>query len=200
MAQMTKLKKGIKKKFFDVECPLVSTKVQLYGGELEEFQGRVIKLDLSRALRGKNSELKLRVKVEGTKLVSEPVEFELLGAYTRKIIARGTNYVEDSFKTNSRDARVLVKTFLMTRLKVSRAVRNALRQQTRALINSHFNIRTSAELFNEILAYKFQKMLSQKLRTVYPLSVCEIKAFKVVGKRDESAKVVPQEVVEKKDN
>lgn len=196
MAQVTKLKKGIKKKFFDVECPLVSTKVQLFGGELAEFEGRVVTLDLSRALRGKNSELKMKVKVVGDKLVSEPVAFEVLGAYTRKIIARGTNYIEDSFKTNSRDARVLVKTFMMTRQKVSRAVRNSLRQQAREIINSHFNIRTSAELFNEVLSYKFQKMLSQKLRLVYPLSVCEIKAFKVVGKREEKVEAVE----EKKEN
>ncbi len=90
-------KKGIKKTFFEVKAPLTSAPIHLYGATIEEFNGRFVRLDLTRSLKGKAFELKLKVVVDKNELRGEPVSLELAGSYIRKSIRKGTDYVEDSF-------------------------------------------------------------------------------------------------------
>ena len=59
MAEQIKVKKNVKKQFFDVKSSMTNMKMQLYGTSTEELVGRVIILDLTRNLRGKNLILKL---------------------------------------------------------------------------------------------------------------------------------------------
>src|SRR3989344_3815171 len=136
-----KVAKNVKKKFYEVSSPMTATKIHLYSTSLEALDNKVVKLDLSRSMRGKNVDLLLRVKLKGGELVGEPSGFFVLGSYIRKIIRRGTDYVEDSFKTSTRDSEVLVKIFLMTRHKVSRAIQTSLRNETKDFIVSLFKIR-----------------------------------------------------------
>ena len=63
-----KRKKGARKKFFEVIIPLVNTKIHLYGYSPEDLEGNTVKLDLTKSLRGKNLELKAKVKLSGDKL------------------------------------------------------------------------------------------------------------------------------------
>ena len=120
-----KIPKGAKKKFFEVEIPLISTKAHLYGYTPESIEGSVIKLDLTKNLRGKNLELRAKVKLEDGKLYGEILSLELNKQHIRRAIRKGTDYVEDSIKTNCKDAEIEIKPFLITRKRVSRAVRKA---------------------------------------------------------------------------
>ena len=43
-----------KQRFFDVEMPILNRETQLYAYEIEELNGRSIKYDLTRLLRGKS--------------------------------------------------------------------------------------------------------------------------------------------------
>src|SRR6185437_11194428 len=136
MATETK-KKATKKEFFEVKVPMTSAKVHLYGAAMEELDARVIRLDLTRHLRGKSFELRLRVKKMENELIGEPLGMELIGSYVRRMIRKGTDYVEDSFKAECRDAKVLIKPFLITRNKVSRAIRKELRNTGKKHLESH---------------------------------------------------------------
>ena len=127
MADVIKKKKGAKKKFFEVEIPLTATKAKLYGYTAEEFNGKFIKLDLTKNLRGKNVELRAKVTADKDNLSSELVSMQILQTYIRKVMRRGTDYVEDSFETSSKDNLLRIKPFLLTRNRVSRAIRNAIR-------------------------------------------------------------------------
>ena len=180
----TKAKKKIKKGFFEVEVPLTAAVVKLYAGDAGELDGRTVKLDLTKSLRGKSLELKLKVKAEEGKLKGEPMSLVLVGSYVRRMMRKGADYVEDSFDTNCRDMKVRVKPFLITRKKVSRAVRGVLREGARKYLVGYFKTRNVRELFNEIINNKLQKSLSLKLKKIYPLALCEIRWFEVVGERD----------------
>ncbi|MBS3071846.1 hypothetical protein J4408_02555 [Candidatus Pacearchaeota archaeon] len=177
-----KVKKAVKKRFFEVEVPLTSAKVDLYAASIEELNGRVISLDLTRSLRGKNLELKLRVKVENGKLIGEPISAELVKSFIIKMIRKGTDYVEDSFESECKDVKVIVKPFMITRNRVSRAVRKALRELARKTLDSYMRTRDSKEIFSEIMSNKIQKTLSLKLKKIYPLALCEIRIFRVIEK------------------
>ena len=151
------VKKWIGKKVFhDVKAPIVSTKIQLYGGSAEEFVGKIVRLDLTRSLRGKSLELKMRIRKNGEELEAEPISLELMGSYIRRMIRKGTDYIEDSFKAECKDVIVIVKIFLITRNKVSRAVRKALRDNSRKFIESYLKIMSGENLFSEIMTSKIQ--------------------------------------------
>ncbi|GAH85563.1 unnamed protein product [marine sediment metagenome] len=172
-----------KKKFFDVEIPLIKKTTQLQAYELKELDKRFVKYDLTRILRGKSMVLQLRVKVEGDKATTIPREIKLMPYFLRRMIRKGTNYVEDSFSTNCKDAQVRIKPFLITRRKVSKAVRKALREKCREELINYVKDKTTETLFEEILKNQMQKPLSLKLKKIYPLSLCEIRVFKVEEKK-----------------
>ena len=180
-AQKPKRKKGLRKKFFEAEIPLTTTKVHLYGYSPEELEGNVVKLDLTKNLRGKNLELKTRIKLKDNKLIGELLSLQLMPFYIKRVMRRGTDYVEDSFKIDCKDAELIVKPLMITRRRVSRTIRREIRNKARKHLESKIKILTVKELFSEIMANKFQKELSLKIKKIYPLSLCEIRIIKVLG-------------------
>lgn len=171
-----------RQKFFDVNMPILNKETQLYAYDIKELEGRTINYDLTRILRGKGTLLNLRVEVkekgESKKAEAHPVEMNIMPYFLRRMMRKGTNYVEDSIKTETKTHKVIVKPFMITRKKVSRAVRKELRDQSRKEIESYMKKHTSEEVFEDLLKSKFQKQLSSKLKKVYPLSFCEIRYFK----------------------
>ena len=191
--------KTAKKGFYDVEVPLTALKVSLYGISNEQFEGRTINLDLTKSLRGRSLELKMKIKNEDGKLKAFPIKANLAGSYIRRSMRRGIDYVEDSFKTNCRDAITVIKPFFITRRRVSRSVRQNLRSNAKKYIESYLKIRTTKELFSDIIANKLQKGLALKLKKVYPLAMCEIRAFEILRekpleeiKEDERKKLIEE--------
>ncbi|PIN94007.1 hypothetical protein COU54_00850 [Candidatus Pacearchaeota archaeon CG10_big_fil_rev_8_21_14_0_10_31_24] len=183
MAAQNVKKREVKKSFFDVKAPMTSAKISLYASSEQEIVGKVVTLDLTKSLRGKAFEMKLKVEMVDNELVAEPVSLWLSGSYIRRMVRKGTDYVEDSFVASCKDADVIIKPFLITRNKVSRAVRHALRKTARDYVEKYLTTRTSKELFSEITANKLQKELSLKLKKVYPLALCEIRVFEIKNKR-----------------
>jgi len=175
-----KVKKGVKKTFFDVNAQITSTKIQLYGSSAEELVGKVVKLDLTRSLKGKNFELKLRVKNTPEGLEGEPTSIVLVGSYIRRTMRTGIDYVEDSFVAELKDGKARVKPFMIARNKVSRAVRRELRNNSRKFLEEYFKARTAKEAFSDITTNKVQKELFVRLKKVYPLAFCEIRVFELV--------------------
>jgi len=179
---MAKAKK--KKKFFDAEIPILKKTTQLIAYEPEELDKKTIRYDLTRFLRGKSAILKLKVKIKGNKLTSVPKEIKLLPYFLKRMVRKGTNYVEDSFSTKCKDEELKIKPFLITRKKVSRAVRKALREKAKSEFIKYVRDKPSELLFKELLQNKIQKTMSLKLKKIYPLSLCEIRILKVIEKKE----------------
>ena len=174
-----KAKKGAKKGFYEVEAPMTSVKISLYGSAPEDFEGKIVTIDLTRNLRGKSFDLRMRVNNHEGKLKATPISLMLAGSYVRRSMRRGADYVEDSFDIKCRDGIVKVKPLLITRRKVSKSVRRMLRENTKKTLESFMKIRNVRELFSDIISNKTQKTLSSKLKKVYPLALCEIRVFEV---------------------
>ncbi len=177
---MAKAKK--RQKFFDVEMPILNKETQLYAYSIKDLEGRTITYDLTRLLRGKAMLLKLKVnkiEKEGKKASSTPIEINLMPYFLRRMMRKGTNYVEESLKLETKTHEVIIKPFMVTRKKVSRAVRKALREQVKKELEAYLKKHTSQEVFEDLLKNKLQKSLSLKLKKTYPLSFCEIRVFKL---------------------
>ena len=168
-----------KKKFFDVEISAIGKTTQLQAYEIEEIEGRYIKYDLTRVLRGKGMEIQFKVILEGEKAIAEPTSVKLMPYYMKRIVRKGTNYVEDSFSTEAKNAKIKIKPFLITRRKVSRAVRKALREKCKEELVNYTKDKTTNQIFDDILKNKLQKNLSLSLKKIYPLSACEIRVLNI---------------------
>ncbi len=174
-----------KKRFFNVELPLIRKKTQLQAYEVRELDNRFIKYDLTRILRGKAVIVTFRTRVKGDEVFASVKDMKLLPYYLRRMVRRGTNYVEDSFPSETKDSTVRIKPFLVTRRKVSRRVRNALRIKAREELTLWAKEMNAEKIFDEVLKGKIQKELSVKLKKVYPLSLCEIRVVEVEKEKSE---------------
>ena len=168
-----------KKRFFNIEIPLIKKETQLQAYEIKDLGNRFIKYDLTRMLKGKSMLITFKTKMKEEEVLTLPYELRLLPQHIKRMVRRGTNYIEDSFSTQAKDAQIRIKPFLVTRRKVSRRVRKALRNKTREELVTWAKSKTSEEIFEEILKNKIQKELSPKLKKIYPLSLCEIRVLKV---------------------
>lgn len=189
-----------KKKFLDVEIPLIRKTTQLRAFDLEELEGKIIKYDLTRILRGKSMTLQAVVKVEGDKAIAIPLKTVLLPYFLKRMVRKGTNYVEDSFSVECKDAQIRIKPFLITRRKVSRAVRKALRNKARKELTAYVKDKTTETLFQDLLENNIQKPLSLKLKKIYPLSLCEIRIMKVEKRLDVKEEETKKKKIEEKED
>jgi len=168
-----------KKRFFDVEIPIINRETQLQAYEIEELNGRMINYDLTRLLKGKSAVFQLSVKNEDGELIATPRQIKVLPYFLRRMMRKGTNYVEDSFSMECKDAVVRIKPFLITRRKVSRNVRKILREKVREELAKYMKEKDSEVIFEDIIKNDLQRHLSLVLKKVYPLSLCEIRIFKI---------------------
>ena len=171
-----------KKKFFDVEIPLINKTTNLYAFELKDLDGKTLKYDLTRTLKGKGTVMQFKIKVDGETATASPRKIRLMPYYMKRMVRKGTNYVEDSFSTECKDFQLKVKPFLITRRKVSRAVRKALREKAREELINYFKDKDVETIFEDLLKNQIQKPLSLKLKKIYPLSLCEIRVLEAKEK------------------
>ena len=165
-----------RRKCIDVTIPILGETTRVLG-TAENLHNKTIKLDLTRKLRGKGLTIKLRIfNMEG-KLIAIPDQLQLSTSYIRRMMRKRTDYVEDSFQARCSDVRVTVKPLLITRKKVSRAVRRNLRNVAREFLLDYMKEKEYLEVYNEILEGSIQKAMLPKLKKVYPLSFSDIRIF-----------------------
>ena len=178
-----------RKKFIDVNLAMVNETLPVLG-EPESLAGKTIKLDLSRKLKGRGLEVVFQILANGKELTGYPKNMTLMRSYITRMMRKRVNYVEDSFTSSCKDIPVTIKPFLITRKKVSRAIRNNLRRTTKEFILEYTKTKTYMELAESILFGEMQKEMYPKLKKVYPLSLCEIRVLEIkdVSKADLTVK------------
>ena len=168
-----------KKRFFDVEIPIIKKETQMQAFEVSELEGRIISYDLTRYLKGKSAILQMTVKTKGDEISLSPRQIKVLPYFLKRMVRKGTNYVEDSFSTECKDAVLQIKPFLVTRRKVSREIRKGLRNKAKEDLINYAKDKKVSDIFEDVIRGDIQKYLSSNLKKVYPLSLCEIRILKV---------------------
>jgi len=168
----------LKKKFFQIETPVLNTTLEVITTSPEDAIGRHIKIDLTRQLKGKNLEAVFEIVKKDDKIIAQIISAVLVPSYIRRILRKGISYIEDSFLCNSKDAVLRIKPFMLTRRKIHRSLRNVLRLKAIEFLTDFCKDKTSDDIFSEILSADLQKELSLKLKKVYPLTFCEIRVIK----------------------
>ena len=186
-----------RKKYIDAEIPILDSKMRILG-TLEELNNKTIKIDLTRKFRGKGLVITFKIFNKEDKLIGIPNKIELVSSYIQQTMRKRSDYVEDSFKAQCADIRVIVKPFLITRKRVSRAVRKNLRNTAREFLLGYLKEKDYNEICNELLDNTLQKTMFPKLKKIYPLSFCDLRVFetKELEKMD-IKKVLEKEIGEK---
>ncbi len=138
-----------KKRFFDVEIPIIGKTTQLQAYEIKELEGKLMRYDLTRVLKGKSMLLQLKVEVKGDKAIAIPRGVKLMPYFLKRMIRKGTNYIEDSFSTKCKDAQIRIKPFLISRRKISRRVRKALREKAREELIAYVKDKPTQTIFDD---------------------------------------------------
>lgn len=181
-----------RKKYINLQVPILNETLRILGTP-ETLHNKTIKLDLTRKLRGRSLTVRFRIINKEGNLVGIPDKMELVKSYIRRITRKRTNYVEDSFHANCADIKVNVKPLLITRKRVSRAVRKNLRNTCREFIIDYIKQKDYNEICKELLNTTFQKTLLPKLKKIYPLSFCDLRIFET----KEPEKVDIEKILEK---
>jgi ribosomal protein S3AE len=197
MAQKTTKLLTRRRKFIEVDIPVIKSKMELIGNSPEDLEGKTIKLDLTRQLKGKGVEATVKIRLENGKAVAYPSKIKLMSYFIRRMIRKNISYVEDSFETPSQESMLNIKPFLITRKRVSRAVRKTLRNKARNWIEDYIASKKNNEIFSEVLTNRMQKPLSLMLKKTYPLSLCEIRVLEI--KRTLEKSEIPKVKLEKKE-
>ncbi len=169
-----------RRKFLEVDIPIIRSKAELIAESKEQLVNRTIKLDLTRQLKGKSIEVVLKVKLENEKLTARPEKIKLMPYFIRRMIRKRISYVEDSFDAKTQNSLIKIKPFLITRKRVSRVVRKTLRNKCKNWIEDYVSEKTDEELFSEILSNRMQRSLSLTLKKTYPLSLCEVRVIEII--------------------
>ncbi len=167
---------AMKKKFLEIESPITNETIEILGTP-EELHKKTIKLDLSRKMRGKGVEVVLEVENKNGEMKAYPKRIELVRASISRMMRKRINYVEDSFEISCSDITARIKPFLLTRKKVSRAVRNNLRKTTKEFLITYAKDKTYLEITSDVLSTNLQKAMIPVLKKIYPLSLCEIRVI-----------------------
>ncbi len=192
--------KILKKKFFEVSLPLIGEKYESMAGSVDELDKKSVKIDFTRKLKGKSVELVFSIKLEDGKAIGYPKRVTLMPFFIRHMLHTGIDYVEDSIEAETLDDKVIIKPFLITRKKVSRAVRRTLRNSARNWLIDYLKTKSSEEVFTEILSNQLQRPLSLKLKKTYPLAICEIRVFEIkksLGKSKAESKPIGELEIKK---
>lgn len=184
---------AVRKKFIDVSLPIINETLPVLG-EPETLAGKTIKLDLSRKLKGRGLEVVFQILNKDKTLIAYPKNMTLMRSYITRMMRKRVNYVEDSFTSSCKDVPVTIKPFLITRKKVSRAIRNNLRKTAKEFILEYTKTKTYMELAESVLFGEIQKEMYPRLKKVYPLSLCEIRILetKDINKADLTIKEKPK--------
>ena len=170
-----------KKKIFDIELPAIRQKVSALSVSMDMLNGKIIKLDMAKILRGKNIDAAFIISRKDDHLEGAFLSINLIPAYIKRMMRKGISWIEDSFICTTKDGiKLQIKPFMITKKKIHRSVKNALRRRTKEFIIQLASERTAQEVFSAIIQNDLQKSLSSNLKKIYPLALCEIRMCKTL--------------------
>ena len=172
----------LKKKNIEVQIPLLDSKVDVLAFDVSSLKNKIIKLDMTRKLMGKSLESTFKINVNSGIAEAVPLRLALFQFYIRRLIRKSASYIEDSFLVDCKNGKIRVKTFMITRKRVPRTIRNSIRKKAREIIADFCKDKDYEDFFKAVLSNSIQKEISTIAKKIYPLAVCEVKEVKVEKK------------------
>lgn len=203
MAKVKKsVPKGRKKKWYKIIAPASFRKQDIgetYLYDPKQLLGKTVKVNLM-TLTGDPKQQHTNVmfkvkKLDGDVGLAEVIGFQMMHTFLKRIVRRGKNRFDMSFRCRTKDKPVRVKTIVLTRSLTHKPVLTSMRKSAQEQIIRIFKNYTFDKLVGDILSRRIQKQIKDSLKKIYPLKSFEIRYLKEEAPRKSFAKdsEIPQE-------
>jgi len=150
----------------------------------ESAMGRLLKIglkELTGNVKDQNAYLSLTISsVQGGKLMTKLVGYELTSAYVRRAVKKNTNRVDDFFILTAKDGRkIILKGLMITISKTKQSAKTLLRKQFREALQEEIGKTDFDTFVNNLIFQKIQPALRKKLNKVYPLREMAIRTLQI---------------------
>lgn len=185
----SKAKKIVRKYPVEIFAPKYLDEVKLGKSnvvDLNKFVGKKIKMNLmyvTGSLKNQNIVLKFEVtKVDSGKAETEVVVYEQIPYYLGRFVKKGSDLVIDSYESKTKDdKKVIIKPFIVTKSNITSSHQNSIRNTTRELIDKDLVSKTYEDFMSSVISGKFQLMLRNELKKIYPLKAFEFKKVELIN-------------------
>ena len=165
--------------------------------EPENLVGKTTKVNLMNITRNMKDQ-NINVTFEVTKLTGDTAstqikQLQMVPASVKRVVKRGKNRLDDSFVCLTADSKhVRIKPLIITNNSTTKPVQTAMRKKMVDFYKKKV-VKINYDVFcQEVITKKFQKALRETLSKVYPLRICEVRAFVLLSeeaiKREEVRK------------
>ena len=215
----TKIKK---KKWFLIVAPKIFREAVLGETTVEEpeqMMGKTIEqslMNLTGDVKKQNVNIKFIVtQVQNNKGVAEIIGYGLVPSFVKRLVRRRGKKIEMSFSCQTADNKwVRVKPLIITKNLAKGTTCSTIRHLIADTLTKYIKRISYDEMINELISYRLQKTLQDRLKKISPVKVCDIrdmhiekegKLMKLVAvpteipAEEKDAEKAPQEVEEKEE-
>ncbi|MFH1590225.1 MAG: hypothetical protein ABIB43_06680, partial [archaeon] len=205
--------KKLKKRWFPILSPPVFGN-KIIGESLlsdsSALKGRYITMNLSNILndpRKHSTNIQFKIKdVKNGQGITEITKYELITSYTKRLIRRGRNKIEDSFILKAGDnKRIRVKIIAITNNYAFKSTATRIRAAIKEAMKIELAKSTFEKVLEELLRGGLQKEVKKTISKISPIRNFEIRVFKLARSRkekeegyEEVEEIQVEEVKEKK--
>jgi len=138
-------------------------------------------MSLTNDIKKQGVQVVFKVKeIRGSEAHSEVVRYELLPANIKRIMRKDVSKIETSFICETKEGKVKIKPYLLTRNPVHNSVRTAILIKTKEYLCNELK-KQSFESNLEMLVYnKIQRNLRGNLSKITPMGKCEVRIFEKI--------------------
>ncbi len=177
-----------KKKWYSILAPKeFNNRIigETFANEPSEMVGRALEVNLMNLLNDyKRQGVNLRFKVisvNDDNAVCKTIGYSLLKSHSRRAVRKGTDKMDDSFITESKDgAKMRIKPMIITRHRVSDAVVSDIRRKTSVYLHEKLKELNATDVFESVIQTKLQRDLRGSLLKTCPIGACEIRSLELV--------------------
>ena len=174
-----------KKKWLKIIAPRTFNNMVLgesYVYDAKQLIGKSLKVNmmtLSRDPKQQHLNILFKVtKLDGDTGLAEVKGFVIVPSFLKRIVRRGKNRLDMSFKCKIKDKVIRIKPILLTRSQTHSSVLKDLRKTAIEIIKKAFANYKYDDLVMDLLAYKVQRKIKSDLGKIYPLKSCDIRSIK----------------------
>lgn len=149
--------------------------------EPKNLIGRKLDVNLftiTRDLKKQNSNLGFIINdVKEGQVTTELYKYYISLSYLRRLVKNSKDKIEDSFIAETKDkVKVRIKPIMITKRKTSKSILTNLRLTSRNLLTKYLSETNFTEFVKEIVMGRIQVRLKHNLKTIYPLSLYDLKS------------------------
>ena len=153
--------------------------------EVSSLVGRNVPInlaDLTKSLKQQNIEIIFKIdSIKEDKANTTILSYRLLPSYLKRITRRIGSKIEESFECKTKDGiKIRIKPLLIIKTKLKSSLSKSLRKTTKIILSEMVTQSTFDELILSFIAFKLQKEIKFKLKSIYPVASCEIKVMQKV--------------------